>query len=120
MASTAIAAAIAALAVCWSVVGGIAFAAVAILLAAAARRNIRRGTADNDPVAVAGLALAVLAIVMSLAVIPIWARLYTDVDVPKYVACVGAATDPPRIEQCGVELRQRIDEKLGLPAQRAT
>lgn len=116
LASSAFAVAVIALALCWSIVGGVFFAVVSVVLALSARASVGRGHADNAPVATASIALSVVAIVVSLAVIPIWVRIYHDVDMTSYLTCMSRASDPPRIDQCGLELRQRVDDRLGVPA----
>lgn len=113
-ATLALVAAVAGLVLCWTVAGGVAAGAAAIVLGFVARGHVRRGTADNGPVATAGIALGAVAIVVSLAVIAIWTRLYQEVDGPAYGQCIAkAGTDDTAIEKCVDDLLRRVDDVIG-------
>jgi hypothetical protein len=116
--TTALLTAIVGLILCWSVVGGVTFGVIAIIVGVNARGRAKRGEATNGPVATAGVALGVLAVVVSLAVIAIWVRFYREVDGPAYVDCVATASDQQGIAKCADELRQRIQDELGVTAPR--
>jgi hypothetical protein len=112
--STALALAIVGLVLCWSVVGGVLFGVTAVILGFSAHGRVTRGQADNDAVATGGIALGALAVIMSLAVIAIWVRVYHDVDVPAYADCVSSAPERQGVDRCGDELRQRVEDELGI------
>jgi uncharacterized membrane protein len=115
--TTALVTAIVGLIVCWSVLGGVAFGVIAIIVGVSARGRVKRGEATNGSVATSGIALGVLAVVVSLAVIPIWVRLYQEVDAPAYVDCVAKTSDQQGAEKCAEELRQRVQDELGATPQ---
>jgi len=112
--TTALATAIVGLMLCWSVVGGVILGVIAIIVGVSARGRVKRGEATNGAVATAGIALGLLAVVVSLAVIPIWVRLYQEVDAPAYVDCATKASDQQGIAKCADELRQRVQDELGV------
>ena len=97
-----------------SIVGGVTFGVIAIIVGFSGRRRAKRGEATNGEVATAGIVLGAFAIVVSLAVIAIWVRGYQEVDFGSYVTCVSKNSDPQSIEKCANEFQQRVNEKLGL------
>jgi len=99
---------------CWSVVGGVVCGVVAVVLGFSGHGRAKRGEADNGVVAMAGLALGALAVVVSLAVIGIWVRVYTEVDVPGYADCISSVSDAQGADECAEALEKRIDEKFGV------
>ncbi len=115
--TTALVMAIVGLILCWSVFGGVIFGVMAIIVGVNARGRVRRGEATNGSVATSGIALGVLAVVVSLAVIAIWVRLYQEVDAPAYVDCVAKTSDQQGAEKCADELRQRVQHELGETSQ---
>jgi hypothetical protein len=112
--TTALLTAIVGLILCWSVFGGVIFGVIAVIVGVNARGRVKRGEATNGPVATAGVVLGVLAVVVSLAVIGIWARLYQEVDAPGYVDCVTKASNQQGVAKCADELRQRVQDELGV------
>lgn len=111
--TTALVAAVVGLALCWSVVGGVLLGAVAVGAGLIGRGRAAAGEADNRTVATSGIALGVLAVVVSLALVPAWVRIYRDVDVPAYLDCVSTTTDRPGAEQCANQLSERVDGLFG-------
>lgn len=111
--TTALAVAIVGLVLCWSVAGGVFLGAVAIVLGVVGRGRVARSEADNRPVATAGVALGVLAIVVSLALIPAWVRFSGDVEMPAYLDCSAKASDQDAARRCADDLQKRIDEMFG-------
>lgn len=112
--STALAMAIVGLVFCFSVIGGVVCGVVAVILGVSGRGRVKRGEATNGAVATAGIALGALAVVVSLAVIAVWVRIYHEVDVPAYVACVSETSDQQAAQKCTDELRDRIQHDLGV------
>jgi hypothetical protein len=112
--ATALAVAILGLICSISIVGGVIFGVIAIIVGFSGRRCARQGAATNGEVATAGILLGALAIVVSLAAIAIWVRVYDEVDFGSYVKCVSSNSDPHNVEKCANEFRQRVDDKLGL------
>ena len=111
--TTALAVAIVGLVLCWSIFGGLVCGVIAIIVGVTARGRVRRGEATNGTVATSGIALGTLAVIVSLAVVPVWVRIYRDVDVPAYVDCVSETSDQPGAKKCADELRQRLEQELG-------
>ena len=97
------------LAVCWSVLGGLALGAVAIVMGLIGRGRANRGQATNRTVATSGIALGALAIVVSLAIIPAWVRVYREVQMPAYFDCVATTSDQDGVRTCVDEFQKRID-----------
>ena len=64
-----------------SVFGGIIFGIVAVVIGFAARRRVKRGEANNGGIAIAGIVLGFLAIILGIALFPVWdAYMNQDVD----------------------------------------
>jgi hypothetical protein len=106
--------AITGLVICWSVVGGVICGIIALVIGINARSRAMHGEATNGDVATAGIALGALAVVVSLTVIPVWVRLYHDVDVNSYVDCVSNAPDQQGARKCADGLRKRGKGELGV------
>jgi hypothetical protein len=112
--ATALALAIAGLICSISIVGGVTLGLVAIVVGFSGRRRARLGEASNGDLATAGILLGVLAIVVSLAAIAIWVRLYDEVDFGSYMNCVSKNSDQQHVEKCASEFSQRVNDKLGI------
>ena len=102
------------LVLCWSVLGGALAGVVAVALGIGGRTRAGHGGATNGPVATGGIALGVMAIVVSLALIPVWAKIFRAVDMPAYVDCVARSTDQRGATTCADQLRHRTKEGLGV------
>lgn len=111
--TTALVVAVGGLAICWSVLGGVFLGAVAVVMGVVGRGRVARSEADNRPVATSGIALGVLAIVVSLALVPAWVRFYGEVDVPVYLDCAAKASDQQGAQRCADDLQKRIDVVFG-------
>lgn len=113
--TTALVVAVAGLALCWSVIGGVALGAIAVVAGFLGRARAASGEADNRTVATSGVALGVLAVVVSLALVPVWLRVYREADVRAYVDCVSAAkADRDAAEQCAQKLTERVNTLFGI------
>lgn len=108
--STALAVAVVGLAMCWSVLGGVLLGALAIVMGFVGRGRVTHSEADNRTVATSGIALGVLAIIVSLAIIPAWMRLAREVEMTTYLECSAKATDQDGARRCADGLQERIDE----------
>ena len=108
--TTALAAAVLGLVFCWSVVGGVLLGAVAIVMGISGRTRAQRREADNRTVASSGIALGALAIVVSLALVPVWMRFFREVRMPTYFECVADTRDQDGARRCADDFQKRIDE----------
>ncbi len=109
--------AIAALALCWSVVGGIAAGVLAIVLGFLGRGRAARGEADNREIATAGIALGALAMVLSLAFIVIWYFAWRDVGGAQYLECaVRAGNDQRALDGCTDRWLESVSNRFGVTA----
>ncbi|OJZ68640.1 hypothetical protein BRW64_03505 [Mycolicibacterium diernhoferi] len=100
----------------WSVIGGIAGGALAVVLGAAGRGRAQRGEADNGPIANAGIGLGALAIVVGAAFVPIWIGFLSEAGMGDYIDCMQrAGTDRPAQVQCENTFRERIQQDYSLP-----
>lgn len=99
----------------WSILGGVIGGMIAAGLGLVGRRRVRRGQANNGGVAIAGTVLGILAIVIGLAFIPLWAGFWQFVGGADYVDCMQTTySDPVRQQRCVDEFRQNIEEKFGV------
>jgi len=98
----------------WSVFGGLIFGVAAAILGVLAYRRVRNHEADNGAVALSGLVLGVLAVVVSLVFIPIWAGIADQIGYSEYTRCMNEAGKNERqINACLVQFQHRIDDTLG-------
>ncbi|WP_454790133.1 DUF4190 domain-containing protein [Mycolicibacterium lutetiense] len=111
--------AIVALLLTWSVIGGLVFGIVALVLGFLAHGRYRRGEATNGGVAVTGIALGAIACVLSLVFIGIWVyfgqRWFDDIGGRDYVHCLQQAGDDTAAQQrCEKEFERRVEDSFGV------
>lgn len=111
--------AIVALLLTWSVIGGLVFGIVALVLGFLAHGRYRRGEATNGGVAVTGIALGAVACVLSLVFIGIWVyfgqRWFDDIGGRDYVHCLQQAGDDTVAQQrCEKEFERRVEDSFGV------
>lgn len=95
--------AIVALLTVWLVVPAIVLGLAAVIVGFLGRARVKRGTANNGAVAVAGLALGALAVIVGLAFGVIWMVLWKDVG-----DCMQkAGSDHTKQQQCVDQFRQQ-------------
>lgn len=112
--------AIGGLAACWSVLGGIALGVGAVVLGFLGRSRAARREANNGEIATAGVALGVLAIVVSVAFVVIWGYAWRDVGGTGYLDCaVRAGNDKQAVDGCTErwldEVQKRFDVTPATP-----
>ncbi|OBF41307.1 DUF4190 domain-containing protein [Mycolicibacterium peregrinum] len=110
--------AIFALLLTWTVIGGLIFGIVALILGFLGRGRSQRGEATNGGVATAGVALGAIACVVSLVFVGIWVyfgqRWFDDVGGRDYVHCMQRAGDDTVAQQrCEKEFERRIEDSFG-------
>jgi hypothetical protein len=93
--------ALAGLALCWSVVGGLVCGVLAVVLGFLGRGRATRGEANNGPIATAGTGLGAVAVVVSLAFVVIWAFAWRDAGGTDYLDCaMRAGNDQKAVQVC--------------------
>jgi amino acid transporter len=100
---------------CWSVVGGVVLGVLATILGIVGYGRAKRVQATNTGVAIAGIVLGALAVVVSLAFIPIWMGVFSEVGGTDYLDCVSrAGSDPKAVEGCANQLRDRMENQFSI------
>jgi amino acid transporter len=100
---------------CWSVVGGVVLGVLAAILGIVGYGRAKRGQATNTGVAIAGVVLGALAVIVSLAFIPIWMGVFSEVGGTDYLDCVSrAGSDPKAVEGCANQLRDRMENQFSI------
>jgi hypothetical protein len=88
---------------------------IAVVLGFFARGRVKRGTANNGGVAVAGIVLGALAVIVGLAFIALWTTVWKDVGGGDYIDCMQkAGTDQAQQQQCEDQFRQHVQDKLSV------
>lgn len=96
-----------------TVLAPIALGAIAVVAGAVGHGRAKRGTANNDGVAIAGIVLGALAIVVGVAFIAIWMAVWKDVRGGDYIACMQKAGNDPAAEQhCADQFRHSVQDRL--------
>ena len=103
----------------WTVVPGFVVGVVAVVLGVMARGRCKRGEADNRSVATSGVALGIVALVLSTVFVAIYATLgvrwFNEVGGGDYFSCMQhAGQDKSAQEQCRDEFEKHIDDKYGV------
>jgi len=105
--------AIIALVLSFTVIGGIIGGIAAVILGFIGRGRVKRGEADNGGVALAGIILGVVAIIASLAFVPIYVGLFKESGFGDYFNCVQqAGQNSSAVQQCSEDFRQVMSEKV--------
>ena len=100
---------------CWSVFGGVVLGVIAVILGIVGFGRAKRGQATNTGVAIAGVVLGALAVIVSLAFIPIWMGVFSEVGGTDYLDCVSrAGSDPKAVEGCANQLRDRMENQFSI------
>ncbi|MGA9493317.1 MAG: DUF4190 domain-containing protein [Mycobacterium sp.] len=93
----------------------IALGIAAVIIGVIAHRRVKRGTADNGGVAIAGIVLGALAIVVGLAFIAIWTTVWKDVGGGDYIDCMQkAGTAKFGQQQCADQFRHNVKDRLSV------
>ena len=87
----------------------------AVVIGFFGRGRVKRGTANNAGVAIAGIVLGALAIIVGLAFIPIWTTVWKDVGGGDYIDCMQkAGSNQFQQQQCADQFRQNIQDRLSV------
>jgi heme/copper-type cytochrome/quinol oxidase subunit 2 len=102
---------------CWTVIGGVVLGVVAVIIGIVGRGRAKRGQATNGGVAIAGAVLGLLAVIVSLAFIPIWMGAFSEFGGTDYLDCVASAgSDPKAVQGCADRFRERMENQLSITA----
>ena len=100
---------------CWTVAGGVVLGVLAAILGIIGYSRAKRGQATNTGVAIAGIVLGALAVIASLAFIPIWMGVFSEVGGTDYMDCVArAGSDPKAVEGCVNQLQDRVENQFSV------
>jgi hypothetical protein len=99
----------------WSVVVAIVLGLVAVVIGFFGRGRVKRGTANNGGVAIAGIVLGTLAVVVGLAFVAIWTEVWKDVGGGDYIDCMQkAGSDHFQQQRCADQFRQNVQDRLSV------
>ncbi len=99
----------------WTVFVAVVLGPVAVVIGFLGRGRVKRGSANNGGVAIAGIVLGALAIIAGLAFIPIYTVVWKDVGGDDYLDCIQKA-DNNRLQQqrCADQFRQNVQDRLSV------
>jgi hypothetical protein len=99
----------------WTVFVAVVLGPAAVVVGIIGRGRVKRGTANNGGVAIAGIALGALAIIVGVAFIPIYTVVWKDVGGGDYIDCIQKANNDRLQEQrCADQFRQNVQDKLSV------
>ena len=99
----------------WSVFAGVILGLGAVVIGILGRGRVKRGTANNGGVAIAGIVLGALAIIVGLAFIAIWTAVWKDVGGGDYISCMEkAGSNQAEQQQCSDQFRQNVQDRLSV------
>lgn len=109
MATAAMVLGIIALVLCWTIFGGIILGLIAVILGAIAYRRARRGEADGQGRALAGLITGGIGILLAGALIAIGVSILNTPSVKNLRTCLNnAGSDQSAVQQCQQQFRNNI------------
>jgi hypothetical protein len=112
MAITALILGIIALLSCWTIIGGIVFGLVAIVLGFVASRRAKRGEAGGRGMAITGIVLGLLGLVLSVVIVAVIGAFWNSASVADYRECLNdAGGDQEAIADCETEFREVIEDQ---------
>ncbi len=87
----------------------------AVVIGFIARGRVKRGTANNGGVAIAGIVLGALAIIISLAFIALWTTVWKDAGGGDYIDCMEkAGSDQVQQQRCADQFRHNVQDRLSV------
>lgn len=89
----------------WTVVGGILFGLLAIVLGVIGRGRAKRGEANNGGLALAGIILGALGLLISIGIIILGASILGSDTVQDLKNCVDRAATDAEVQQCQRDLQ---------------
>ena len=92
----------------WTVVGGILFGLLAIVLGVIGRGRAKRGEANNGGLALAGIILGALGLLISIGLIALGASLLNSDSVQNLQDCLEQAATEAEVQQCRTDLEENL------------
>ncbi len=112
MAITALILGVIALLSCWTIIGGILFGLVAIVLGFIASRRAKRGEAGGRGMAITGIVLGLLGLVLSVVIVAVIGAFWNSASFSDYRECLNdAGSDQQAIADCESEFREVIEDQ---------
>ncbi|MGW5386615.1 DUF4190 domain-containing protein [Nocardia sp. NPDC003963] len=99
----------------WTIVGGILFGLIAVILGLIALVKANRGTGGGGIMAAIGLVLGVLSLIGGIVIAIVGWGIWEESGGRDFYDCVSKANgDQTAISQCEDEFKQRIDDQYGV------
>jgi Domain of unknown function (DUF4190) len=99
----------------WSVFVAVVLGPAAMVVGFLGRGRVKRGTANNGGVAIAGILLGALAVIVGLAFIPIYTIVWKDVGGGDYIDCMQkAGSDQFQQQRCADQFRHNVQDRLSV------
>lgn len=109
MAITALVLGVLALLFCWTVVGGILFGLVAIIVGFIASRRAKRGIARRRGMAVAGIVLGLIGLLLWTGLVAVGVSTFSSDSGTSFQSCVkGANGDQTALDKCSTEFQGNL------------
>jgi hypothetical protein len=97
---------------CWTIVGGILFGLIAIVLGFVASRRAKRGEAGGRGMAITGIVLGLLGLVLSVVIVAVIGAFWNSASFSDYRECLNdAGSDQQAIADCETEFREVIEDQ---------
>jgi hypothetical protein len=113
MAVTALVLGIIALLSCWTIIGGILFGLIAVVLGIVASRRARRGEAGGRGMAITGIVLGLLGLVLSVVIVVVIGAFWNSDSVQNYRECLEeAGTDQTALDECEDRFRDDVEQQV--------
>lgn len=95
---------------CFTIIGGILFGIIAIVLGFVGRGRAKKGLATNGGVALAGIITGVLGLLAAIAIVVAGVSIFNSVGGGDLISCVSdAGGDQARVQQCQDEFSNQLD-----------
>jgi hypothetical protein len=99
----------------WTVFVALVLGPAAVIVGFFGRGRVKRGSANNGGVALAGILLGALAIIVGVAFIPIYAVVWKDGGGGDYIDCIQKANNDRLAQQhCADQFRQNVQNRLSV------
>lgn len=97
----------------WTVIGGILFGVIAIILGIIAAGKAKKGTGGGRVMAIIGAVLGGLGLIISVGLIALGAAFFNSDTVQGYQDCLSeAGTDQAAIDQCNTEFEDQVNNQV--------